>query len=169
MLAIIKPMTKNSDVDSIIKMLRDENKPIGLTGGHEGDGLPFAVEAPQDRTTMVVVLGILAGLVLGALFYYCVMYMPTEQASAAACESSLIKEPSISKEPAKSATTAPKRIKSNAAGASLRAAPKKSVKLNAAKSDSLQPKLETPEELDTPGTPGTPAAPATPRNFQCRR
>ena len=152
-------MTKNSDVDSIIKMLRDENKSLSLTGGHE-DGLSFAAEAPQDRTTMVVVLGIIAGLVLGALFYYCVMYMPATDSSASACESSLIKEPTptpvANNSKDSGASTVPKRIKSNfkpenAGPASLRA-PKKSVKLNVQKSntDSSAPAPEEPVENKMP-------------------
>lgn len=55
--------------------------------------MPADAGGSEDRTTMVVVLGIIAGLVLGALFYYCVMYMPsTIEDPPAVCESSLKKE-----------------------------------------------------------------------------
>ena len=84
-------MPKNSDIDSIIQMLRSDGDPVQLKGGQNNAD---DAGGSEDRTTMVIVLGIIAGLVLGALFYYCVMYMPSTIADppAGVCESSLKKE-----------------------------------------------------------------------------
>jgi hypothetical protein len=110
-------MPKNSDIDSIIKMLRSDENPIQLKGGENLDA-PADVGGSEDRTTMVIVLGIIAGLVLGALFYYCVMYMPAAVADEPpACESSLKKETVSPPTESKVSTPAvPKRVKPEAVG-----------------------------------------------------
>lgn len=102
-------MPKNSDIDSIIQMLRSDGDPVQLKGGQNNPG---DAGGSEDRTTMVIVLGIIAGLVLGALFYYCVMYMPSTIADppAGVCESSLKKEITVGSTEQKSATAVPERI-----------------------------------------------------------
>ena len=93
-------MTNKSDIDSIIELLRGQQP---LEGGELSEmsvGVQ-EVEAGSDRTMVIVILGIVAGIVIAAILYYALLYTPIAQDVSTHCNepvgSNLKKEDSLRK------------------------------------------------------------------------
>tara|TARA_X000000950_G_scaffold214102_1_gene257552 strand:- start:6748 stop:7818 length:1071 start_codon:yes stop_codon:yes gene_type:complete len=127
---------KTSDIDSIIQLLRDQHRG-GLAGGEGEMSLSSSsvgeLDVPDegDRTTLVIVLGVIAGLLIGAILYYLVGYsseptvthVPAPHMPPAPSPAPIL--PSTSQPSCEGAQHHPEDEKSTAAtcGASLKKAP----------------------------------------------